>query len=152
MDLVFSGLNNEYQTGCLIIFDNSELVGASPQKNSYYRCEQLTRGSEKHYILFPRIEWILGTRINESVSVLDRLQNNRISALTHFSNIYYEFNVHGHLFNIRLSDGFKLQYNTALTEGIIEIHMDEEFKGKLAKKVLQYNGKDWISEASRVEK
>lgn len=104
------GTNNEYETGCLIVFDSSDVAGASPQKDDKFRCVQLLRGSEKHYILLPRIEWALGGSIIESSSKFDVLQNRRLSVFTHFSNLYYEFDFNGRLVDIRTSHVFEMKY------------------------------------------
>ena len=151
-ELVFSGLNNEYQTGCLVIFDNSELEGASPQKDDYYRCAQLSEGSEKHYILLPRIEWTLEGSITESASKFDVLQNRRLSVFSHFSCLYYEFDLDFNLAGIRTSHAFEMIHQDALSKGIIDFEDEEAFIQELSKKVLYYNGSSWTPKLSRLEK
>ncbi len=150
-ELVFSGTNNEYQTGCLVVFDSSDMKGASPQFKSTFKCEQLKKGSEKYYILLPRIEWALGESILESVSRFDVLQNARISVLTHFSSLYYEFDFELKLVDIRTSHAFESIYNEAKKEGIVDFEVDA-FIQELSEKVLYYNGRDWLPELNRVEK
>lgn len=144
-------MNNEYSTSCLVVFDSSDVKGASPQFNSYFKCEQLQEGSEKYYILLPRIEWALEGSRHESISRFDVLQNQRLSAVTNQSGLYFEFDFDLKLVNIRTSHSFEFIYDEAKRKGIVDFEVDA-FLQELPEKVLYYNGRDWLSELNQVEK
>ena len=52
VEFIVSGTNNEYNSGCIIVFDPTDIWGASPQSGEYL-CQKLKPGSEKYYILIP---------------------------------------------------------------------------------------------------
>lgn len=148
-NLIFSGLNNEYETACLIIFNNAELGGFSPQKEEEFKSAQLSRGTEKHYILLPRIEWTLIDSKYESAKVIEVLQNRRLSVVTFFSHIYFEFDFQGQFMDIHFSDYFDLKYKEVFNKGFSS---DEDYKQDLLKQVLYHVDGDWLPALSGVGK
>ena len=89
-EIICGGMNNEYDFGCIVIFDPKQIAGCSPQKekNPFHNMEP---GTEMYYILLPRTDLDLKIDTNDTVSKLVLLDNQRISVTMRASNIYYEF-------------------------------------------------------------
>jgi hypothetical protein len=53
-ELVLSGVNNEYNMGCVAVFEAGSLRGSSPQQKDAFRSPGLGAGGQSAYILFPK--------------------------------------------------------------------------------------------------
>jgi hypothetical protein len=104
MELLVAGTNNEFNTGCLIVFDPDRIRGASPQGDKY-RCLDCPQGLQEQYILLP------STRINESTSDRERIEHIEIAGDTILlfgavSRVYYRLGFDLALKQIIPSDSF----------------------------------------------
>lgn len=88
-EIVVGSMNNEFEKPCVILFDIDQIEGCSPQISEIYRCDELRSGTEKYYILFPKIEFISPEALIESISKVDILKNGYISARSGMSNIFF---------------------------------------------------------------
>ena len=143
-EIVTVGMNNEYGKGCLVVFNPTEIKGASPQSD-YYKCKELESGSEKCYILFPRTDVEIDKSPVESIITIDVLKNHRLSVITQLSRIIYEFNYKLELQDVRFSHTFEQMHKEARLEGKIKSELNEEYRSNLAKGLLYYDGENWIS-------
>lgn len=137
-------MNNEYGKGCLVVFNPTEIKGASPQ-SGYYKCKELEPGSEKCYILFPRTDVEIDKYPVEAIIKIDVLKNNRLSVTTQLSRIIYEFNYKLELQDVRFSHTFEQMHKEARLEGEIKSELNEEYRRNLEKGLLYYDGENWGS-------
>ncbi len=142
-EIVTVGMNNEYGKGCLVVFNPTEIKGASSQ-SGYYKCKELEPGSDKYYILFPRTDVEINKSPVESIMKIDVLKNHRLSALTQLSRIIYEFNYKLELQDVRFSHTFEQMHKEARLEGKIKSELNEEYRSNLAKGLLYYDDENWI--------
>lgn len=149
IEIVVVGMNNEYRKGCLIVLDPLHLKGGSPQKNDFYKSDSLDAGSEIYYILFPRTDVDKLKYHVECVSQINVLQNQRLSSLLKRSNIYYEFDYNLRILDVRTSHMFEQLHKEARKKNEINSEINEEYLNKLARDLLYYDGKDWVSQPTK---
>ena len=53
-ELAISGVNNEYELGCVAVFETGKLRGYSPQLKEAFKTSELPEGGQSAYILFPK--------------------------------------------------------------------------------------------------
>lgn len=145
-DIVVGAQNNEYNKGCVIVFDSLEVFGGSPQEQPYYTCNSIKKGSEKYYILFPRTE--IETLPKSCCFEVFRSQNDRVRAVLAETALIYEFDPRFELKDILTSNVFDMQYEKGIKEGIFKNELKEDYLKKLATKIRYYNGKEWTSKPS----
>jgi len=144
-EIIAVGMNNEYKKGCIVVFDSTLIKGSSPQQDNSYKCIELEPGSEKLYVLFPRTDVDKIKYLIEAIQQVDILKNNRLSLLTQQSRIIFEFNYKLELQDVRFSHTFEQMHNEARLEGKIKSELNEEYRSNLAKGLLYYDGKNWVS-------
>jgi hypothetical protein len=94
---IVSGMNNYYIKGMIAVFDPGNISGSSPQIQDEYRFKDIDSGTEKYYILFLRIDVDKAEHLRENISIIDILNNERISALAKNSNLLFEFDFNVHI-------------------------------------------------------
>lgn len=152
-DVVLAAMNNEYRKPCLIVLDAAEIRGGSPQKDPFYVSLQLEPGTEKFYILFPRIEFAIIKGVMETMMWVERLENRRLRAVASLSDIIYELNFKLELEDVRLSHTFELKYQQAWQEGKVKDKLDKPaLRKKLAQDLLYYNGENWTSHPTKTSR
>jgi hypothetical protein len=142
-EILAAGLNNEYARGCLIIFNSSNIAGASPQSNSDFRSPQIIRGTEKRYILFPRTDVDLLKWPMECVRDIELLGQNLIRVRAALSGIYYDFDYRLSLSNVELSHGFVQEHNVLSRERKIRSTLDDAYRRRIRNGVVYYAGTKW---------
>jgi len=147
-EIILVGLNNEYEKGCLLVFDTKNIKGCSPQKKNRYKCKSLDQGSEKYYILFPRTDVDRVEHTLETISYVDILKNRHLLLQTWQSKILFELNNNLELINVRQSNRFIQMHRKAKREGRIDSNLNKEYWGNLAKGLLYYDGENWVSQPS----
>ncbi len=146
MDLIIAGMNNEYARPCLIVFDALSIGGSSPQMKSFYKCENLEPGTEKYYILFPRVDITLLDALMESLSQIDVLKDKRLAVTAGLCRIIYELDFKLRLQDIRLSHGTQIIHKKAVAEGKLNSLLNEDYIIGLEKDFLYFDGEKWVSE------
>lgn len=144
-EIIVAGMNNEYGKSCIAVFDSLNIQGGSPQENGFYKCNELESGTEKYYILLPRIEWAYNKILIEPVEQIKSLKNNRISFITKFSRVIYEFSFDLKILKVRPSHTSIIIHDEALREGRVEFDLDEQYIEQLSNSILYYDGQNWIS-------
>lgn len=152
-ELLLVGVNNEYGKAILIVFDVSNINGASPQTSSDYKYEESNFGSEKYYLLFPRtvVDLVIQPS-KESINLIEIKDNQKIFLTTLGSNINFVLNFDLEIEEVRFSDSFRKKYSDFQFEGKIKEGKFDEKKAaeKLKSEILYFNGKDFMAEPSRV--
>jgi hypothetical protein len=144
-EIVIAGMNNEYKKSCIAVFDSQNIQGGSPQENEKYICDNLERGTEKYYVLLPRLDWAYKNNILESISQINNLKNRRISFVTKVSRVIYEFSYDFKVLKIRPSHATEVMYNDSLQEGRIDFDLNEQYVEYLSNNILYYDGQNWVS-------
>jgi len=150
VELIVSGMNNEYNTGCIMVFDPTDIWGASPQSGEYL-CQELKPGSEKYYMLIPPTDVENCICLRNKIDVIDILNNQIISVKSGIGQIFYEFNFDLELININFSDDYEIMHNKYLSENKITSKLDKDFKANLMKGLLYYDGQKWVSHPTAVK-
>jgi hypothetical protein len=145
MEIIFAGLNNEYQKGCLVVFEVDDIQGSSPQMEDEYRCPELGKGSERFYILFPRTDVDLIAHPVEAVSRIDILKNGSLSLSTAISKIMYVLSPELTLENVVITHGFIQLHNEGVLAGKLSSTLDEKYQESVKNGVLYYDGQGWVS-------
>lgn len=152
-ELLLVGVNNEYGKAILIVFDVSNINGASPQTSSDYKYEESYFGTEKYYLLFPRTEVdLIEQPSRESINLIEIKDNRKIFLTTYTSNINFVLNFNLEIDEVRFSDSFRKKYSDFQFEGRTKEGKFDEKKGaeKLKSEILYFNGKEFTAEPSRV--
>lgn len=145
-ELIISGMNNEYIKGMIAVFDPGNISGSSPQIQDEYRFKDIDSGMEKYYILFPRTDVDQVDHLRENISIIDILDNGRISTLAKNSNLLFEFDFDLHIQAIRASDSFRSAHKLLREQGKIDSELDDEYFERLKEGLLYFDGKQWVSQ------
>jgi hypothetical protein len=151
-ELIVGSMNNEHAKPSLIVFDASDIQGCSPQENDYYRCNHLRPGTEKYYLLFPRIDFLRLEMMMEPIAKINILKNGLLSVTTGYSCLFYEFDRKFELQNIGLSHRFQMKHKKAVAEGITTSELDDDYIKNLEQGLLYWNGEKWVSEPAMNKK
>ena len=144
IEILVAGLNNEYNTGCLVVFDWNRVKGSSPQGKDFL-CQGCMKGTEKHYILFPRTDVDQVENPVEAIDMIYPLKTKQIAVKTQWSTIYYIFNYKLELQDVHLSHLFKQKHRLACFEGKIHSELDAKYEKRLAQGLLYFHGQTWSS-------
>jgi hypothetical protein len=144
-EILVAGLNDEYRTGFLAVFDASDIRGSSPQTESY-ACKNCGAGSEKYYLIFPRtdVDKILAPH-KEGMECIDILPNGRIQLRTGVSNIYFILDSQLRLLDVQGSDFFWLRHRELWAAGKISSELNDAYYENVKKGVLYWDGTQWTS-------
>lgn len=150
-ELLVAGLNNEYEKGCLIVFDPENVAGGSPQLKQEFICRGLRPGTEKFYLLFPRTDADLATYPVEAISRMQVQLPNILSLEANISHLIFIVSSDFVLEDVTFSHGFMLLHNEALLAGRVRSDLNNpRYKEALIKGVLYYDGKDWTTNPTPV--
>jgi len=149
VELIVAGMNNEYNTGCIMVFDTTDIWGASPQSGEYL-CQELKPGSEKYYILIPPTDVENCVFLRNKIDVVEILSNQIISAKSAAGQIYYELNFDLELVNVNFSDEFEKMHRKYLSENKITSKLNKDYKARLMQGLLYYDGQKWVSNPTAV--
>ena len=141
-EILAAGINNEYTTGCLVVFDWNQVKGSSPQGKDFL-CQECMKGTAKHYILFPRTDVDQLEKPVEAIDMIYPLKTKQIAVKTQLTAIYYIFNYNLELQDVHLSHLFKQKHRLACFEGKIQSKLDAEYEKRLAQGLLYFNGQAW---------
>ena len=146
MDLLVSGMNNEYGKPCIIVFEPKSIRGCSPQISIKYKWNFNNEGSEKYYILLPRCDVDLALHpIVEGIGQLDILSDEVIQAIAQNSRIIYQFKYDMFLFNLILSNEYKRLHESLKHENLIFTDINsEDYSIKIINGILYWNKRDWV--------
>lgn len=144
-ELILVGCNNEYNKGCIVVFDAENIKGSSPQSKDDYICEGFETGYEKYYILMPTTDVLLTETIRGSINIVQILKNKRIEVMTILTRIYYEFDFNLNLTDIRPSDDFRIEHRNKKAEGIINSTLSGQYFKDLSNEILYLDGKNWVN-------
>ena len=147
-EIIVVGVNNEYRTGCLVVFDSRDIRGGSPQSGEY-ACEGLGAGSELYYVTVPRTDVTEARGLFASdLLLLDITENRRIRATTTFGLIY-EFDFGLKPLQVSWGHGYISNHQDLAGAGKVASGLDEAYGMKLIVGIRYWNGSAWTSEPSK---
>jgi hypothetical protein len=150
VEFIVSGTNNEYNTGCLMVFDPADIWGASPQSGEYL-CQELKQGSEKYYIVIPPTDVENCISLRNVIDDVEIFNNQIISAKSINGQIYYELNFDLKLINVNYSDQFEKMHRKLFSENKITSELNQDYKARLMQGLLYYDGQKWVSNPTAVQ-
>ncbi len=90
-EIIAGAINDEFEKPCVFVLDISSIDGYSPQNDNRFKCDELRPGTEKFYLLFPKIEFISSEVLIQPIAKIYILKNSQISARTGISDVIYRF-------------------------------------------------------------
>lgn len=145
IELILSGVNNEYARGCVAVFKPGQLHGASPQVSDEYRMPQLDEGRQTAYIIFPRSDVQEARyRQGDPVNYFWIHKEGGLSAETTETQIIYELDPSLTCLYVTLSDPFKNLHRELVQAGKIHTVIGEVYEKKLLEDMRYYVGGRWL--------
>ena len=138
-ELVLSGVNNEYETGCAVIFKTGHIGGSSPQDDPQFRSPDLTPGTETAYLLFPTSDAVRAMRKEgDPANYVWLHAGNGFSVMSRVSHIYYDFDARLDCTNVTLSHIFE------------DLYFDLYQKGRLSRPLVKPAYEQKLADAIRI--
>jgi hypothetical protein len=148
-ELIVGGVNNEYQGGCLAVFDTRHISGSSPQTGEF-ACEGLGPGSMLYYVTTPYTEvskaerfWVNG------ISFVEITQNDWIQ-LSSGEGLIYAFDFGLKCLQVSGGHSFKLRHQDMVEAGKITSVIDDAYWQRLVEGIRWWNGSAMVPEPSMV--
>jgi len=153
-EIILVGVNNEYRKGCLIVLDPREVSGGSPQTNDEFRCQDLDRGSELYYVLFPRTDADLAKNglEYESISSIRQVNSMVIRLNTYASDIFFYLDRRLVVQDISFSHRFVGLHRDMKRAGLIGSILNEAYERTLIDEVLYFDGQSWTQKSGSCRK
>jgi len=150
-ELIVCGVNNEYQGGCLIVFDTRDIRGSSPQSGDFV-CEGLAPGSMLYYIRTPYVDVseAVGFRV-DGLRLLDITANNWIRA-TAGNGLIYDFDQELKPIQVSWGHGYMMTHSELARAGKVASRLDEDYRKSIVAGIRYWNGSAWTPEPSKVRR
>jgi hypothetical protein len=147
-EIVVSGQNNEYEKGCLIIFDTDRVAGCSPQSIDRFVSPGIPAGTQRAYLLFPRSDVGLSEFPTENATPIDVVSNDLIIVHMRFTTLIFQlgFDLVPRL--ARTSHAFEQLHKVALREGRVPSVLNDAYFDALRRGILFWTGTGWSQEPS----
>jgi hypothetical protein len=145
-EIIAGGTNNEYRSGVLAVFKPDRIHGASPQTLDHYECRGLDPGTQEFFVLLPRTDVDVVETYQESVAAVEVLENDRISAVTLFSGIYYEFGFDFRTVEVRSGHRFERLHALAAAEGKVKSVANEGYFEDLRDRIRFWGKQGWSAQ------
>lgn len=147
-EIVVSGQNNEYEKGCLIVFDADGVAGCSPQSVDKFVSPGIPAGTQRAYVLFPRSDVGLSEFPTENATPIDVVSNDLIIVHMNFTALIFELGFDLVPRIARTSHTFEQLHKVARREGRVSSVLDDAYVDALRRGVLFWTGTGWSSEPS----
>jgi len=145
-ELVLSGVNNEYNMGCVAVFEAGELYGSSPQQEDDFRSPGLGPGGQSAYILFPKSDVHEAIhRQGDPINYFWIHEDGGLMAETYETHILYDLDLSLNCFNVILSNYFLNLHKEFCREGMVRSIIDKDYKTALGHSLLYYENGAWVS-------
>jgi hypothetical protein len=144
-DLIIAGVNNQFDSPFIAVFDVDDISGCSPNTGEY-SCAALEPGSEKYYIRLPFTETAQMSIPLENMGHIRQLTNNVFAFQTRPVNLEYRFDRQFRLLEIRDSHDFEMLFQEAQAQGRIGDISRREYVDSLKDRIRWYNGEKWVPE------
>ena len=146
-ELLVVGVNKEYRSGCLVVFDPRRIGGSSPQSGKF-ACEGLAPGTELFYVVIPPSDAAEALGLYRADLVhLDITENRRIRA-TSSLGLNYEFGFDLKPLQVTPADGYKGLHQRLSAEGRISSVLDDAYMKGILDGIRYWNGTTLTAEPS----
>lgn len=151
IELVLSGVNNEYRRGCVAVFEAGRLRGCSPQADPAYRSPDLEEGRQSAYILFPKSDVHAAIRLEgDPVNYFwIHPDGDGLTAMTTETQILYDLDRTFACRGVTLSNTFRNLHDKFLRQGEVRSVPDAAYKQRLADAILYYDSEGWMAALAR---
>lgn len=149
-ELVVVGVNNEYQGGCLIVFDTRRIGGGSPQTGRF-ACDGVGPGTMLCYVTtpYPDVAKVLNFRV-EGLALVEITSNDWIRAST-VSGLYWDFDFDLRCVQLTWGHAFEIYHEDGVRSGVLTSAFDDDIR-TLREGVRWWNGAEWTAEPSMVRR
>jgi hypothetical protein len=145
-ELVLSGVNNEYRSGCVAVFEASRLWGHSPQKDEAYQSPSLSEGQQSAYILFPNSD--VDAAIQQAGDPVNSFwihEGDGLTAESCETQVIYDLDRSLFCRSVTLSNTFQNFHDRFTREGKIHSVINAAYKRALADSILYHESGKWVS-------
>jgi len=146
-ELVLSGVNNEYNRGCVAIFEAGGLRGGSPQDQKAYRWPDLAAGGQSAYILFPMSDvaaamHLRGDPINHIEGIYE---GDGLTVYATGTQTYYDLDRALNCQKVTLSNTFRNHHDDLTLQGKVSSVLGEDYKARLKDSILYYENGAFVT-------
>jgi len=147
-ELIVVGINKEYRTGCLIVFDPRDFGGRSPQSGEF-AFEDLKPGTELFYVVTPPTD--VSEALGPLYSDLRKLhitENRRIRA-TSSLGLIFEFDFGLKPLQVTWEDSYRTRHEALTAEGKISSVLGDAYRPTVLDGIRWWNGSELVAEPTR---
>ena len=147
-ELVLSGVNNEYRSGCVAVFEAGRLWGYSPQQEEAFRTQDLSEGQQSAYILFPNSD--VDAAIQQAGDPVNSFwihEGDGLTAETCETQVIYDLDRALSCRKVTLSNTFRNYHDRFSREGKIHSVVNAAYEKALADSILYRESGKWTSRA-----
>jgi hypothetical protein len=145
-EILFAAMNNELAAPVLIIFDQDNVMGSSPQLQDFWTCPELSPGKEMYYLRFSSNFEMIFPGAMEGLLRVNVVNGQVIETETTHSGIIFYFDLGLKLKSIRLTHIFISLYNEKMAEGKVTESFDHDsITARLRKDIRYWDGENWVS-------
>jgi hypothetical protein len=144
-DIITGGVNNQFDSPFIAVFDSTNISGCSPNSGEY-ACSALEPGSEKYYIRLPFTDAARAVGPNETIGKIRPKDNGIWSFSTWPVDLQYRFDEDFRILEVRDSHNFERQYREARQNGYISGELNQAYLDSLKDQVRWHNGEKWVAE------
>ncbi len=144
-DIIVGGVNNQFDSPFIAVFDSRNISGSSPNTGEY-ACSALEPGSEKYYIRLPLTDVARAAGPNETIGQIMPRDNGLWSFSTWPVNLQYRFDVDFQILEVRDSHSFERHYREARQKGYVSGEMKKAYVDSFKDQVRWYDGEKWVTE------
>ncbi|MEN6559412.1 MAG: VCBS repeat-containing protein [Acidobacteriota bacterium] len=150
-ELIVVGVNNEFQGGCLIVFDTRRIGGGSPQTGRF-ACDGVSPGTMLYYVTtpYPDVAKVLNFRV-EGFGLVEITNNNWIRAST-ASGLIWEFDFDLRCVQVTWGHTFEIHHDEGVKAGTLTSVLGDGYARMLREGVRWWNGAEWTAEPSMVRR
>jgi hypothetical protein len=148
-ELIVCGVNNEYQGGCLMVFDPRRISGGSPQTGDYV-IKGLAPGSMLYYVTVPYLDVsaAAGDRV-DGLRTVDITENHWIRSMTS-KGLIYEFDFNLKCLQVSPGNGYVMQHDGQRAAGKLTSVLGEAYNERIREAIRYWNGSAFVAAPSMV--
>jgi hypothetical protein len=150
-ELVLSGVNNEYNNGCVAVFEAGALKGVSPQQEDAFRSPRLGPGGPSAYILFPKSDVHKAVQLQgDPVNFFWIHEGGGLTAETCESHILFDLDRSLACRDVTLSNDFLNLHEEFSRAGKVRSIIDAAYKKALKDSLLYFENGRWVGRPAAI--
>ena len=144
-ELVLAGVNNEYNRGCVAVFEAGALRGASPQRAAEFAMPGPGPGGQSAYILFPKSDVHAAMHLQgDPVNYFWIHEGGGLTAQTYETQIHFDLDRALSCRDVTLSHFFLNLHGEFAGAGKVRSVPDDRYRRALGEALLYYEGGEWV--------